>query len=270
MSSTPPCITLTSDFGWQDAYVAEMKGVLLQEGPAQLQLLDLSHGLPRQDVDAAARFLGAAVPRFPRGTVHLAVVDPGVGSNRQALAMWCHEQYVVAPDNGLITDLWHPGCHCVAIDPQRLGDKRPAPSSTFHGRDLFAPVAARLARGSSLEHLGTPLATPLRLERPEPVLAADGLLHGIIVAVDHFGNAASNIRGAQLLALGHPQTALQVTCAGFVGAIVDHYAQVPVGQALALIDSRQRLEIAIREGDAAQRLQLAPGTPIIVQPHQAL
>lgn len=258
----PTLITLTTDFGTRDSYVAEMKGVLLSTGPSALQLVDLSHELPPQDVAHAARFLEAAVPRFPHGTIHLVVIDPGVGSTRQALIASVGGQTLVLPDNGLISGLLSQPLHCVAIDPAKLGHV-PA-SSTFHGRDVFAPVAAQLANGARPEDFGPPLAHPVALPRPRPI-RRDAELVGALVYKDHFGNLASNITRADLQTLGQPLDTLQVRCGAFIGPIRDHYAQVPSGQPLAVLDSQGRLEIAVRNGNAALALHLALQTPVTVQ-----
>lgn len=257
----PPLITLTSDFGTRDPYVAEMKGVLLSEGPPHLQLVDLSHELPRHDVDTAARFLAAAVPRFPAGTVHLAVIDPGVGSARAALAVACLGQYLVLPDNGLITDL-SAGCEaCVAITTDKL--VRGELSATFHGRDVFAPAAARLSAGTPLLSLGPSLESPTLRPRPQPRRLGDRL-SGEVVSVDHFGNLRTNIARAAVESLIDDHGPCAVICGAFRGPLQDHYAQVERGKALALFDSQAQLEVAIREGSAADELACEVGAPVEV------
>lgn len=252
-------MTLSSDFGLQDAYVAQMKGVLLSEGPPELRLHDLSHELPRGDLIAAALFVEAAVPRFPDGTVHLLVVDPGVGSDRRLLIAHLGDsgQRVVAPDNGLLEPLLA-GARDVtltAIDttgPTHRSGR--GLSHTFHGRDLMAPVAARLAWGMDPQALGTAVDDPVRLGLPT-AKTKGAVTHGEVLHVDRFGNLITNVLASSLPEAG-PDRALQATLAGHtVGPLRTHYAQVAPGELLLLCDSGGRLEIAVRDGSAAAHLE---------------
>jgi len=241
-----------------DAYVAQMKGVLLSEGPPDLQLVDLSHALPRGDVIAGALFLEAAVPRFPGGTVHLVVVDPGVGSARRILVATLPDraggapQHVVAPDNGLLEPLLArtEDARLIAIDVDGLA--RDTVSATFHGRDLMAPVAARLAWGMAPAALATTVTDPVQLGLPVP--RRDGALtHGQVLHVDHFGNLITNLTASVLPSNQGAQ--LRARLAGqAIGPLRTHYAQVEPGELLLLWDSGGRLEIAVRDGSAADRL----------------
>lgn len=251
-------VTLSTDFGTRDPYVAEMKGVLYSEGPAALCVVDLSHELAPFEVRGAALFVRAALPRFPAGSVHVVVVDPGVGSARRPIAASVRGQLMVGPDNGVFGLLYDGSEQVVEIAP----DAR-ALSSTFHGRDLFAPAAARLAAGASLESLGPPLDTYVRAELP--VVAQHGdALHGEVVHVDRFGNLITNIEARALRAC-FGERALRVEIAGHaVDGLVDHYAQVAPGELLALIGSGGLLEVAARERDAAQRLGAHVGSAVCV------
>ena len=182
-----PIITLLTDFGNQDGYVAAMKGVILSRAP-DVTLVDITHAIAPQAVLQAAYVLAQAAPFFPTGAIHVAVVDPGVGSARRPLAIQTSTAIFVGPDNGLFTDVLDSGAvtACVHLDRPRFW--RDDPSSTFHGRDIFAPIAAHLAQQVSLNILGTPINDPVRLLLPKPQRQPDGTLTGAIIHVDHFGN----------------------------------------------------------------------------------
>jgi S-adenosylmethionine hydrolase len=247
MSAASATITLTTDFGTRDSYVAQIKGVLLAAGPAALRIVDLGHEIAPQDVREAAFFLRGAVPRFPPGTIHLAVVDPGVGSARRPIAAQaCGGQFLVGPDNGVFGWLLDAGARVHAIDPARAGVRDLAP--TFHGRDLFAPAAARLAHGAALAALGDALTDPVRLAWPEPRRGATEVL-GEIVHVDRYGNLISNIERSDLPAA--PDECLVSIAGRKVGRVRTHYAQVARAEALALFGSAGLLEIAVRDGSAS-------------------
>jgi S-adenosyl-L-methionine hydrolase (adenosine-forming) len=258
-------ITLTTDFGTRDSYVAELKGVLLSEGPPGLALVDLSHELPPFDVHAAALFLRSAVARFPPRTIHLAIVDPGVGSERRALIVKLGEQTLVGPDNSLFGYLFDGSEEVYVIDPERLDD-RPR-SSTFHGRDLFAPVAAALARGEPAERFGAPAEGYERM--PFPLVEVSGnFLHGRVIHIDRFGNLITNVSEVILRGfLGESRAAGMCLYVGehAVRARVDHYAQGKRGELVALIGSSGLVEVAAREASAALQLGVEVGRTIRVQ-----
>jgi len=254
----PPIVTLTSDFGTRDSYVAQVKGVLLSLGPPGLQIVDLGHEIAPQDVREGALFLRAAVPRFPAGSIHLAVVDPGVGSARRAIAAEAGGQCLIGPDNGLFGWLLGPGARVHRIDAP--GGAQAHPSSTFHARDLFAPAAARLAHGEPLSALGAPVLDASTLVWPVPELTGDAV-QGEVVHVDRFGNLISNIERAQLgTAVGRVVLADRT-----LHAIHDHYAQVVPGELLALFGSEGLLEIAARDASAAAVTGAGVGTPVCVE-----
>lgn len=264
MSAALPPVTLTTDFGTSDHYVAQMKGILLTDAPG-VPIVDVTHEIAPQNVRGAAWILADLAPAFPPGTVHVAVVDPGVGSERAILAVAAHGQFYVAPDNGLLSlVLARVPASIVTIDDSGSGG--PSVSSTFHGRDVMAPAAARLVRGEPLESLGPPPATvPVRLSDLEPVVSQDSL-EGCVVRIDRFGNVITNIRARQLDQI--PPERLRVTFGhGRLGELVGLkrcYADVARGNAVALVGSRGFLEIAIRDGDAAQRFDIREGSSITV------
>lgn len=260
-------ITFLTDFGYTDAYVGAMKGVALGICPGAT-LIDITHAVPPQDVLAGALLLPTYVPFYPPGSVHVAVVDPGVGSARRgvALEVWLNgaRQVLVGPDNGLFWPLLAEAESFRAVGLTEARYWRPQVAPTFHGRDVFTPVAARLAAGLPLEALGPPISDLARLDLP-PVRHEAGALQGEILAIDHFGNGASNIRAADLAGLGE-QSGLRVVVAGRdLGPPRRTFADVAVGAALALINSAGYLEVAVRDGRADAALGLRRGVPIRVE-----
>ena len=243
-----PLVTLLTDFGTSDSYVAEMKGVLLERCPSAV-LVDVTHAVPPGDIRAGAYLLGRSWSRFPRDTVHLAVVDPGVGTARAALAMRAHGHWFVGPDNGLFTLILRDA----AVEAVVL----PVPASaapTFHGRDLFAPVAAAIADGTPLEALGEPLATiPMRLTYAEPRYEGKSVV-GEIVYVDRFGTLVTNLTPEVV----PPYAVLEVEGLE-IGPLRRTFGDVPTGGLLAYVGSGGAVEIAVRDGSAARRLGLGVG-----------
>ena len=179
-------ITLLSDFGTQDAYVGSMKGALLSLNP-QILPVDLTHEVPPQDIRAAALILASVAPCFPPGTIHLAVVDPGVGGSRRALAAHCLDQFWVGPDNGLFHLIFHQASSLNIVSLENPDYFRPQVSATFHGRDVFAPVAAHLSLGVELRRFGPRITDPVALNLPEPRFGPEAI-RGEIIYVDKFGN----------------------------------------------------------------------------------
>ncbi|MBI3108110.1 MAG: SAM-dependent chlorinase/fluorinase, partial [Candidatus Rokubacteria bacterium] len=186
----PPIVTLTTDFGLRDPFVGVMKGVILGICP-EAHLVDLTHDIDPQDILGAQLALESSVPFFPVGTVHLAVVDPGVGSARRALAVQSAGQCFVGPDNGLLSFAFKTtGWTAVSLTAEHY--RRPHVSQTFHGRDVFAPAAAHLARGVRLEHFGSPVLDPVRLDLPA-AREEGGALVGEVIAEDRFGNLITSL-----------------------------------------------------------------------------
>jgi hypothetical protein len=263
---------LTTDFGTADPYVAEMKGVLLSAGPPDLRLLDLSHELPAFDVHAAALFLRAAVPRFPPGSIHLVVVDPGVGSARAPIVARIGTQLLVGPDNRVFGYLFDGSEEVYVADPALIGAR--SLSATFHGRDLFAPLAARLAHGAAPHELGTRAESYQHLVFPLVELSGDTLV-GRVIHIDRFGNLITNITRSVLLGFLQPRgdantperehAAVVSVGEQKVRGLSTHYAQAKTGELLALIGSNQLLEVAVREGSAALKLGAQAGKQVRIQ-----
>ncbi|MCU0494178.1 MAG: SAM-dependent chlorinase/fluorinase [Chloroflexaceae bacterium] len=266
---TIPIITLTTDFGTRDSYVGIMKGVILSVCP-RVQIVDITHDIAPQAVVQGALLLPTFLDYFPPHAIHVGIVDPGVGSARRPLALATPQGYFVGPDNGLFSLVWRnaqarwPGqVHAVELREARFWLQ--GVSSTFHGRDIFSPVAAHLANGVSFHELGPTLDAPVLLELPEPVRESAGRLRGEMIYIDHFGNCMSNITTAHLQALG-PLDQLLVHIGDQPAApIRNTYADVAPGAALALIDSNHHLEWAVSNGNASQRFGIVVGTSIVVE-----
>ena len=249
-----PLFTLTTDFGAGSGYPAQMKGVLLSAFP-DARLVDVSHEVPRFDVLAGALLLEACVPWFALDAVHVAVVDPGVGTARRALCVVDAEgRRLIGPDNGLLTPFLGPGAHARAIAP---GAAVAAPrSATFHGRDLFAPAAAFVAGGGAVERLGPEVDDPVRLGWPAAARHGGEVL-GETLAADPFGNLITAIRESDLG--GAPVARAFV--AGQPVRFARTFGEVAPGELVAYLGSGGRVEVAVREGSAAARLGIR-GTPV--------
>ncbi len=247
-------VTLTSDFGTRDPYAAAMKGVMLDVCP-ELRLVDLSHEIAGQDVLEGALFLAGALPFFPAGTVHLAVVDPGVGSERRAVAVRAGGQTVVCPDNGLLTLFTRDHAVEEAREITNPAFMRPDRSATFHGRDLFAPAAARLACGAPLADAGSTIDGLVVLDVPQAERDGD-TVRGEVLRIDRFGNAISNISRA---VIGDGSVVeVRVGSATLLG-LHRTYADVERGEPLALFESSGYLAVAVNEGDASAAFGIARG-----------
>ncbi|MDZ7268128.1 MAG: SAM-dependent chlorinase/fluorinase [candidate division KSB1 bacterium] len=263
LDAPPPAgiITLLTDFGTADGYVAAMKGVILSLA-RHVTLVDLTHEVPPQQVAIATFILSAHFYYFPAGTIHLAVVDPGVGTARAAVAC-CHRgHYFLAPDNGLLDFCSRdPACKAVRLNKPEFW--RGEISNTFHGRDVFAPVAAHLASGVALELLGEPVR--LMPHQPQPAgKIASGRLLGEVIYCDHFGNLITNISRAELAAFAGTRAIGIHLADKTLHTVHRSYAEVPAGHLVALINSFDLLEIGINQGNAAQAIPAARGTPVII------
>jgi S-adenosylmethionine hydrolase len=255
-------ITLTTDFGTADGYVGAMKGVILSLAP-DVTLVDISHDVPPQDVRHAACLLATAAPYFPTGTVHVAVIDPGVGSARRGIALQTLRATFVGPDNGLFTPFARQRVACVALT--NPATHRYPVSATFHGRDIFAPVAAHLANGRSLAELGSPVEDPLTLPEPEPKRLPGGRLQAQVVYVDRFGNLVTNVRLQESPGEGVGSGGIRVAIGGIALDVQRTYADLEPGALLALVGSSGFLEVAVCKGSAAERLGLGVGATVEVQ-----
>ncbi|MGE5194458.1 MAG: S-adenosyl-l-methionine hydroxide adenosyltransferase family protein [Deltaproteobacteria bacterium] len=261
-------VTLTTDFGICDSYVAQMKGVILGIAP-DVQLVDVTHAIPPQDVGRAAAVIAEIARVFPAGTVHVAVVDPGVGSDRALLAAEAAGQRFLAPDNGLLTLLFRrfPPARIHRLADDRFW-RKPV-SATFHGRDILAPVAAHWTRGADLADFGpaVDVATLVTLFLEEPRRIGQTLI-GRVESVDAFGNLITNVREADLPA-GERGCFLVYLGDSRIAGVSRCYADVSSGQLLALIGSSGSLEIAVNGGSAARQIGVSVGTEVRVEPKRS-
>jgi S-adenosylmethionine hydrolase len=256
-------VTLTTDFGTRDAYVAEMKGVILDIARAAgrtLDLIDVTHDVAPHDITEGALALDAAAPFFPAGTVHLAVIDPGVGTERRGLVVRTPRAFFVGPDNGLFTPFFEGPASWEAWELREPAYRLATVSRTFHGRDVFAPAAAHLATGVMPDRFGPPVRDPRRIPW-RTVRGSTGAIAGAVVHVDRFGNLVTSIRADSLDAVGATP---RIRLAGRSVPLVGTYGDLERGQAGALVGSSGRLEVAVREGSAAARFKARRGTPVVV------
>jgi S-adenosylmethionine hydrolase len=260
-----PIITFTSDFGMQDWFVGVVHGVLHEICP-EARVVDLTHDVPPGHIARAGFILEAATPDFPAGSIHLAVVDPGVGTSRRALAVRAHGHFFVGPDNGLLEwALCDPAAEAHALTDERYF--RHPVSRTFHGRDVFAPVAAHLGCGLALGTFGPRVTNPVRLPHAVSQLA-DGRLTGTVMFIDRFGNALTNITADDLARVfpGVPEQGIEVnTGMRRIRGLSRSYGDGPVGTVMAIIGSSGRLEIAQVGGHCAERLGIGEGDHIVLR-----
>ena len=253
-------ITLLTDFGYQDVYVGVMKGVIARINPT-LRVTDLTHEIPPQDLATARFHLLNAYPYFPVGTVHVVVVDPGVGAARRAIAVQFSEGFLVGPDNGVLSGVLQQQGEIAAVEltnPEFWATS--TPSATFHGRDIFAPVGAYLASGVDLANLGEAIdpQTLVQLDTPS-YTQTESVITGTIQSIDHFGNLITTIPGKLVQASAW---SVQVGPIAIAGSRT--YSDCPVGMLTALVGSHNWVEIAINGGSAKQSLQVKVGDPIQV------
>jgi S-adenosylmethionine hydrolase len=256
-------ITLLTDFGISDPYVGVMKGVILSINP-DARIVDLSHQVEAGSISQAACFIREAFHYFPEGTVHTAVVDPGVGTDRRLLGVGANGHVFIGPDNGIF---WPVIEEYGATEIRQLVEKDyflPHVTSTFHGRDIFAPVAAHLSLGQDLKTMGPVLPDPVKLDNPVPKIIND-ILYGQIIHLDHFGNLITNIYREQLdRFLISNKPIIQV--GNFTIKNLSHtYSDADEGEPLALINSSDQLEIAVNLGRASQYIKIASGEIIGTQ-----
>lgn len=279
MTETTPIVTLLTDFGQTGSYVGAMKGVMLSITPSA-RLVDISHEVSPQDIQQAGLILSNVYSFFPAHTVHLVVVDPGVGTHRNPIAVQTPHGRFVAPDNGVLTRvlLLERDWRAVALDNPDYW--RAAPSHTFHGRDIFSPAAAHLAGGVPLDQLGSPLDDLVRFALP-PLELTPRSVRGHVVRIDHFGNVQTDImrlhwRDEQTVELDplHPELidtdpvrfSAQNACVSFgwheVEGLCHTYSEVPAGTPLALVSSSGELEISVNQGSAQDKLGVKVGDTV--------
>lgn len=260
-ADVPPLITLTTDFGTRDPYVASMKGVI-HSVCENARIVDLSHEIGPQDIFEAALFITEATRWFPRGTVHCVVIDPGVGTARLPIAAHARDQYFVCPDNGILTFIERAS----RLDNIRIitnkSFMRDTISATFHGRDIFAPAAAHLAGGAAFESVGERLQTITTLDVPELRRDIVDAIGGIVMHIDRFGNAITNIHRSDIPDAARASVHFSGTA---VEQISQTYGDVNAGSACALFGSSDYLEIAVHRGNASDQFDLRRGSRVEVR-----
>ncbi len=253
-------VSLLTDFGLTDTYVGVMKGVILTHVDQPVTIVDLTHGVPAGDIAAAAYLLHTSCRYLPPGSVHVAVVDPGVGSARRILAAEADGALFLAPDNGLLTMVLGEAEKKRVVSVENRVFYLSPLSRTFHGRDIFAPLAAALVRGIKLEDLGPVTETweklPLRLVEAGP----SGELRGEVIYIDRFGNMVTNIAGNAL-----PLSPIVSVGDATIEGLSRSYASVEAGEAMAIVGSTHRLEISVRGGSAAKMLGVKVGDAVRVE-----
>ena len=252
-------ITLLTDFGILDGYVASMKGVILNICP-DAKLVDISHLIAPQSVRSGAFVLYACYEYFPHGTIHLAVVDPGVGTERGAVAIRTRSCFFVGPDNGLFSMILRKETGWEARRLENRQFRRSPLSSTFHGRDLFAPAAAHIARGVRFDTLG-PACDPVSPHWDEPSIGK-GEVRGEVIHVDRFGNAITNVLSETLEKQAPVEKWMITAEKSAISSIEQTYGGVRTGEPLALTGSAGFIEIAVNQGNAASELELGLGTRV--------
>lgn len=256
-------ITLLTDFGTQDYFVAAMKGVILSRNP-HAQIVDITHEIPPQNIRAGAFNLLAAYRDFPAGTIHLAVVDPGVGSDRRAIVMQCAGQFLVAPDNGLLS--WiaqkEPKVSVYHVSDRTIF-RKPV-SNTFHGRDIFAPVAAAISTGTTPAELGPLIDSIVQLESLDPRESDDGRIEGTIIHIDHFGNCITNLTAEHVGSRGANANLKLIVKETLISSVRQFFSDRsgPDGELFMLLGSAGFLEIAARNASAAAILNARSGQSV--------
>ncbi len=264
MAGRRSLITLTTDFGSAGYHVGVMKGVILSRNP-DATLVDLCHGVPPGDIQWGAWTLLWNWRYFPPGTVHVAVVDPGVGTERKALAAAAGGHFFVGPDNGLMGPVLADAGLSEAVFIDLPAADKGAVSSTFHGRDIFAPTAARISLGTALAEIGPPSDQVVALALPAAEVKGPGVLAGEVVAVDPFGNLVTSITGGNLAEAG-ASTGARIDVGGRMAAVLgERYADGAAGKAVGLVNSSGHLEIAVNGGRADTLLGAGKGTSVSVR-----
>jgi S-adenosylmethionine hydrolase len=262
-----PVISLMTDFGIKDGTVGVMKGVIWSICP-EAQISDLSHMIPAQNIAEAGYILARSAPYYPAGSIHVVVVDPGVGTKRRPMAANIGDRFFVGPDNGIIT-AWleraeASGGQVKCVELNRSDYWLPKISHVFHGRDIFSPVAAHLANGTSIDELGTTFDDPVRIELRKPQQTGSGW-RGEIIHIDHFGNISSNIREEHLGSSLEHNEAITVRLNGLlIQGLVNTFGERAVGELIALLGSTGNLGISVVNGNAAAKLGVKIGDELHV------
>lgn len=255
-----PIITLTTDFGYSDPLAGIVKGIILGIDP-EARIVDISHGITKYGVKEAALAIGISYKHFPPRTIHVVVVDPGVGSERRPIIVETENYYFVGPDNGVFSVVYNENrdCRVFHLTADHYFMRRR--SATFHGRDIFAPVAAWLSAGTSASKFGDSIPDYVRLSLPSPSVSTNTTVEGEVIYVDHFGNAITNISAAEIdrLCSTNPQGTLKIILKDRHLPFVRHYREAGDKGPHALIDSLDCLELFVYEGNASSEHDIKVG-----------
>ncbi|MFN3480610.1 MAG: S-adenosyl-l-methionine hydroxide adenosyltransferase family protein [Thermodesulfovibrionales bacterium] len=260
----PRIITLTTDFGYGGPLTGIMKGVILGINP-DVKIVDITHGIEKYNIREAALTIGMSYSQFPPRTIHVVVTDPGVGSSRRPILIATEDYYFIGPDNGVFTVIYNAVEKFEVIHLTAEHYFLPERSMTFHGRDIFAPVAAWLSRGTAITNLGEPVSDYMKIHIPAPSMPAKNAIEGEIIYIDHFGNAISNIRYSDLAHLinqGNDKNAIKIVMKGKQIEIKDYYAQAEDRGLYAILNSMNYLELFVYRGDASKEHNIKIGDSI--------
>jgi len=256
-----PIITLTTDFGTADHYVSSVKAAILSV-TSYVQIVDVTHEIPAHDIVAAAFTVRDAYRIFPPRSIHVVVVDPGVGTARKPIVVSCDNHYFVGPDNGVFSQVYDLDPNHKVYEVAASHYMRENPSPTFHGRDIFAPSAAQLARGIGIENFGDAVAEPVKIDVPRPKVTAEGMIRAIVLHVDRFGNLVTNVTQPALENLMQKLGKSKIRGAGKAAPAAElreTYGEAPEGSSFLLFNSSGYLEIAANKARAADALGLGTG-----------
>jgi S-adenosyl-L-methionine hydrolase (adenosine-forming) len=256
-------ITIMTDFGLTDGFVGAMKGVIYSINPKAI-ITDITHDINPYNMLGASFIFNSAYKYFPKGTVHLVVVDPGVGSERRALAIETEDYFFVTPDNGVLSSAIENEKVIKIIELSEPKYFRSEVSNTFHGRDIFAPISANLSLGVDIDFFGNRLNDIVRIFSPEPQIAEDKMI-GEIIYIDRFGNLITNISMELIRKLANDKEIVIKVGNRTIYKISNSYADVPIGKLLAIFNSFEKLEIALNSASASKILSLQKGDPVIIQ-----
>jgi S-adenosylmethionine hydrolase len=253
-----PILTLTSDFGLSDHYVAAMKGVILTICP-QARIVDISHGVSPYDITEGAYLIAQAYPSFPRQTVHVVVVDPGVGTARRPILLEAAGQYFVGPDNGVLSMVYSREKHKIRLISNDRYFRKPV-SQTFHGRDIFSPVAAHVAAGVPPSRMGKLIQDYLRPSFEKPQRTGKRTWTGRILSIDRFGNIITNFQATEFPDLDRKNFSLAIGPRQVV-VMAHNYAECGPGELFLIVGSSGYLEISVSQGSAAKAIGCETGAP---------
>jgi hypothetical protein len=261
-----PIITLTTDFGYRDPFVGIMKGVILNINPLA-NIVDITHGISPQNIMEAAFSIEMSFESFPSRTIHVVIVDPGVGSVRRPLLVITGRHYLIGPDNGVfsrIYNLIHETLTVIHITAEHYF--LPQRGFTFHGRDIFAPVAAWLSRGINVSNFGNPITDYVNIPVPVPVVSKENTIEGEVIYIDRFGNAITNIQSQKIndLLKNNPNGKLKVLFKGIVAPLKDYYSQAIDNGLYSLINSFNYLELFVNKGSANSNFGITAGEKVNV------